>query len=58
MTESHTIISLQSHTLGSIGQIVKDESLLKHKYSKEEAYDEILRIYKGYVSAIKNITNQ
>lgn len=54
MSDSH-IISLMSHTLGSIGQIVKDASTLKEAYTKEAAYDEIKRIYDGYVAAIKNL---
>lgn len=54
MSESH-IISLMSHTLGSIGQIVKDASTLKEKYTKEEAHDEIKRIYDGYVAAIRKL---
>lgn len=47
-----------AHTLGSIGQIVKDVSTLKGSYSKEQAHDEIKRIYDGYVQAIKRLTNQ
>lgn len=55
---SENIISLQSHTLGSIGQIVKNVSLLREKYSDSEAMREIERIYKGYVAAIKVVTFQ
>ena len=54
MSETH-IISLMSHTLGSIGQIVKDASTLKKNYTKEEAHDEIKRIYDGYIVAIKKL---
>jgi len=49
------LISLQSHTLGSIGQIVKEVSTLRDKYTKEEAFDEIELIYKGYISLISSI---
>jgi hypothetical protein len=55
MTAAHEIISLQSHTLGSIGQIVKDASLLRDSYSKDDAFDEIKRIYDGYVTKIKEL---
>ena len=58
MTSDGKIISLMAHTLGSIGQIVKDASTLKDSYSKEQAHDEIKRIYDGYVIAIKTLTNQ
>ena len=50
------LVSLMAHTIGSIGQIVKDASTLKNKYSKEEAHDEIKRIYDGYVRAVTEMT--
>ena len=58
MATDGELISLLSCTLGSIGQVIKKVSTLKDKYTKEEAHDEILRIYNGYILVIKNITNQ
>lgn len=58
MASDGEFISLLSFTLGSIGQVIKEVSTLKDKYTKVEAHDEILRIYNGYVTAIKKITNQ
>lgn len=58
MTESQDLISLMAFTLGSIGQIVKDQSTLKQFYNKEQAHDEIKRIYDGYIKAIIQISNQ
>ena len=52
------LISLMSHTIGSIGQVVKEVSTLRDKYSDEEALKEVERIYNGYVVAIKKIRNQ
>ena len=49
MTNECELISLMAHTLGSIGQIVKDASTLQGKYSEEEGYREIKRIYDGYI---------
>ena len=58
MASDGELISLLAFTIGSIGQIVKDVSTLKDKYTSDEGYKEIKRIYKGYVNAIKLITNQ
>jgi hypothetical protein len=58
MTDSADIISLLAFTLGSIGQVVKDASTLKGSYTKEQAHDEIKRIYDGYIKAIIKITGQ
>lgn len=55
MVEAHELVSLQSHTIGSIGQIVKDASTLRQHYTKEQAFDEIKRIYDGYVAKIKDL---
>ena len=57
-SESHELISLMAHTLGSIGQIVKPVSTLRKKYSDEEAIKEIERIYQGYVKAVTKMTGQ
>lgn len=51
------IISLQSHTIGSIGQVIKCMELANN-LSKEKALDEIERIYKGYISRITQLTNK
>ncbi len=58
MTESQDLISLMAFTLGSIGQVVKDQSTLKKFYNKEQAHDEVKRIYDGYIRAIIKISNQ
>ena len=58
MANNGELISLMSHTLGSIGQVVKDISSLRNNYTKEEGFDEVKRIYDGYVVAISKITNQ
>ena len=58
MATDGELISLLAFTLGSIGQVVKDVSTLKSKYTKEEAHDEVKRIYDGYVNAIKFLTKQ
>lgn len=55
ITEAVALISLMSHTLGSIGQIVKDASTLKESYTKEQAHDEIKRIYDGYINAVTKL---
>ena len=57
MATDGEMISLMAHTLGSIGQVVKDISTLRNKYSREEGFDEVLRIYNGFVIAIRRITN-
>lgn len=49
------LISLMAHTIGSIGQIVKENSTLSDKYTKEEAFEEIKRIYNGYIEKIIKI---
>jgi len=41
------LIAIMSHTIGSIGQIIKNE-----KYTNDEAVEEIKRIYRGYISQI------
>ena len=58
MATDGEMVSLMAHTLGSIGQVVKDISILRQHYTKEQAFDEVLRIYNGYVKAIFKITNQ
>lgn len=58
MTEAADLISLMAFTLGSIGQVVKDQSTLRSKYTEEEGFWEVKRIYDGYIKAIINITNQ
>ena len=58
MTESQDLISLMAFTLGSIGQVVKDQSTLKQFYNKEQAHDEVKRIYDGYINAIIQMTKQ
>ena len=52
------LISLMSHTIGSIGQVVKDASTLRQHYDKMDAFEEVKRIYDGYVIAISKITGQ
>lgn len=51
MTDSADLISLLSFTLGSIGQVVKDASTLKDHSTKEQKFDEVKRIYDGYIKA-------
>ena len=58
MASDGELISLLAFTIGSIGQIVKDVSTLKDKYTSEDGFKEIERIYKGYINAIKLITKQ
>ena len=58
MAESHELISLMAFTLGSIGQVVKDQSTLRHRYNDEEALHEVKRIYDGYIAAIIYMTKQ
>ena len=58
MTESQDLISLMAFTLGSIGQVVKDQSTLKQFYNKEQAHDEVLRIYNGYIKVVIQMSNQ
>ena len=58
MTESQDLISLMAFTLGSIGQVVKDASTLKQFYNKEQAHDEVKRIYDGYIKAIIQMSKQ
>ena len=47
--ETGEIISIQSHTIGSIGQVLKDIK------EKEKAFDEIERIYKGYITQLNKL---
>lgn len=42
------LIALMSHTLGSIGQVLKDAQKFE-KYTAENVRIEIDRIYKGYI---------
>jgi hypothetical protein len=58
MATDGELVSLMSHTLGSIGQVVKQVSTLREKYTDEEALKEVERIYNGYVKAISKITGQ
>ncbi len=58
MTESQDLILLMAFTLGSIGQVVKDASTLKQFYNKEQAHDEVLRIYNGYSKAVIQMSKQ
>lgn len=58
MTESQDLISLMAFTLGSIGQVVKDESTLRQHYNEEQAFNEEKRIYDGYIKAIIHLTKQ
>jgi len=55
---SHHIISLMSHTLGSIGQMVKEQSPVSGNFQADTVVGEIQRIYNGYVQAIKHLTKQ
>lgn len=43
------MISLQSHTIGSIGEVIK----LNH--DKTISFDEIDRIYKGYIKRLNEL---
>lgn len=54
------VIVLLSHTIGSIGQVIKQNDYTKNAETPEEidtmcknAYDEIKRIYDGYIKQIK-----
>lgn len=58
MTEAADLISLMAFTIGSIGQVVKDQSTLRDKYTETEGFWEVKRIYDGYIKAIIQITNQ
>lgn len=48
------IISIQSHTIGSIGQLVKDSDDFD-KEEKARFFDEIKRIYKGYIGQLNKL---
>jgi len=50
--EQHIYIGLMAHTIGSIGQIVKDESILNPCGTKEACFDEIKRIYDEFIKAV------
>jgi hypothetical protein len=52
------IISLQSHTIGSIGQIFKDMKVEGVCYNKQLALEEIERIYKGYITRLNELLNR
>jgi hypothetical protein len=58
MTDAADLISLMAFTLGSIGQVVKDQSTLKEHSTKEQKHDEVKRIYEGYINAIIQLTKQ
>ena len=50
--EQHIYIGLMAHTIGSIGQIVKDESTLTFQENSEGKLNEIKRIYNGFIKAV------
>lgn len=51
------LISLMSHTIGSIGQVFKDKALATN-LSEQKALTEIKRIYDGYITQIQHLTNK
>lgn len=48
------MISLMSHTLGSIGEVFKCKKLANN-LSFDKALDEIERIYNGYIEKVTQI---